>query len=165
MYVDRLVRHRSLTAILCLSLLAIPTLGTSQESTSFRMERVTLASSADQASSTSFATSITLGQEVPSGSASACNIGYVQTLGFWSLFGNAPVPQLLRVEHDPLDPWGVRLTWSGSAASFEVFRSELPVDVEEPGNVILNTVACEATDSPPVEPELVYYRVLPDRGE
>ena len=135
-----------------------------QESASFVMERVTLSATASQAASTSFDMAVSFGQEVPVGSASLCNVGYLQTFGFWSVLGFQDAPTRLSVAHGLEGPEGVELTWTGSSDSFTLFRSDQPQDLAQPGNVALVTAACNASDGPPPGIELVFYVVLLSGG-
>ena len=132
-----------------------------QSSSSFVMERVTIAAEAGQASSASFVLLATLAQEGPVGSASLCNSGHVHSLGFWSILGgDAPPDTLLSVRHNPLDPAAVDLFWSGSSPTFDVYRATAPTAVAEPFNVVATTSSCTATDAPP-DDLIIYYLVLP----
>lgn len=134
-----------------------------QESASFVMDRVTVSATASHAASAGFDMALTFGQEVPVGSASLCNVGFLQTLGFWSVLGTQDAPIRLLVDH-ATDPAEVELQWTGSSDSFTVYRSDLPDTVVEPPNVALITPACAATDAPPVAVDIVYYLVLPTGG-
>jgi hypothetical protein len=128
------------------------------------MDRVTVSAAASWSTSTRFDMAVTLGQEGPVGGASLCNVGFVQTLGFWSVLGHADAPILLQVNHGAAHPASVELQWSGSSDSFTLYRSDLPDTVVAPPNVALTTPECSATDAPPAEVDLVYYLVLPTGG-
>ena len=142
-----------------LGLLSVTLVGSDSppESASFVMSRVTLSATAQRASSAGFETSVTLAQEGPVGAASFCNGGFTQNVGFWSILGAAPVPLVLRAARNGSD---VDLNWTGSAFSFEVYRSDSPVAVVAGPNLATTTPACADTDSPP-DVEIVYYVVIP----
>ena len=139
---------------------AVATPGFAQESASYVMDRVTMSAAAQRASSTNFDISVTFGQEGPVGSASLCNQGYVQNFGFWSVQGYSPVPLVLRATRNTADSSDVDLIWTGSASSFEVYRSTAPSGIIDPPNLAAVTPACSATDSPPTA-TIVYYLVVP----
>jgi hypothetical protein len=128
------------------------------------MDRVTVSATASHAASARFDLAVTFGQEVPVGGASLCNVGFLQTLGFWSVLGPQDAPIQLQVNHGATDPAEVELLWTGSSDSFTVYRSDLPENVVGPPNVALVTPVCAATDAPPVEVDIVYYLVLPTGG-
>ncbi len=141
--------------------LCMPAATFCQESPSYVMERVTVASGAASTSSTTFDMLLTFGEEGPTGSASFCNGGFHASLGFWSVLGESPAPSLLQVEHNAADPEAVDLTWSGSASLFDVLRSEIPAQIQDPPSLQFSTTLCEATDAPPTNPDLLYYRIRP----
>jgi len=133
----------------------------SQKSPSYVMERVTVTSSAASTSSVTFDMLLTFGEEGPTGSASFCNGGFQSSLGFWSVLGESPAPSLLMVDHNGGDPQAVDLTWSGSASSFDVLRSEVAPQIQDPLSLQFSTTQCEATDAPPTTPNLLFYRIRP----
>lgn len=147
----------ALTGLVVAGTSTCPTLA--QESASFRMERVTTSATAATASSTSFGMDVTFGQEVPVGSASRCNLGFVQNLGFWSVLGRSDSNIRLTVTHGAT-PAEVALEWTGSSDAFTVYRSDLPGMIAAPANVALTTTECAAADLPPEAP-IAYYVVLP----
>lgn len=153
-----------LTAFVLYHLATISNHALAQESASFVMNRVSISATASHATSARFDLALTFGQEVLAGSASLCNVGFLQTLGFWSVLGSQDAPIQLQVSHGATDPAEVELQWTGSSDSFTVYRSDLPESVVGPPNVALITPVCAATDAPPVEVEIVYYLVLPTGG-
>jgi hypothetical protein len=132
-----------------------------QESDSFVMERITVASTADRAFSASYEMALTFAQEGPVGSVSVCNAGPRQTAGYWSLLGDTPTPVFLDVSRDPGDPSAVALSWSGSAGVFEVFRAAAPHTVATPPNSLTLTPSCGVSDAPPAGNRITYYVVVP----
>ena len=143
------------TLVLCLPLVA------AQESASFRMDRLTVAGGAGSSSSTSFAMTVLAASEGPVGSSSFCNAGFVNTLGFWSVLGNAQVPVRLQVGLVPETPADVDLAWTGAADTFEVYRADLPEDVLNSNNLLEETAVCEAEDSLASSADLLFYKVIP----
>ncbi len=153
---------RWVVAMVALSLFfSAPSAAFSQESSSFVMERLTVVSGAAGASSATFDMILTFGEEGPTGSASFCNDGFQASLGFWSVLGESPAPSLLMVDHTAGDPQSVDLTWSGSASSFDVLRSEVAAQIQDPPSLQFNTTQCEATDAPPPTQDILYYRIRP----
>jgi hypothetical protein len=136
----------------------------SQESPSFVMDRVTVSAIAARTSSARFDLAVTFAQEVPVGGASFCNAGFVADLGFWSLLGGGRAPILLTVDHSPMAPEDVDLRWTGSAETFGVYRSSMPEDIALPSSLTRTTSECSAPDSPPVEPAVIYYIVIPQES-
>ncbi len=134
--------------------------GLAQESANYRMERVTIGAAAQRVSSSTFDMSATFAQQGPVGAASLCNQGFVQNTGFWSILGYSPAPVVLRAARSVVDPADVDLTWTGSASSFELYRSVFPNDVVDPPNLAAITAECGVTDSPPTV-TIVYYLVVP----
>jgi hypothetical protein len=102
----------------------------------------------------------TFGQAVPVGAVSRCNDGYHESAGFWSVLRDQPVPTLLLVAKDPLNPGGVILSWTGSASQFDVYRSTVPASVLDPGNFAVSDFDCTTADLPPTAPR-TYYLVVP----
>jgi hypothetical protein len=135
-----------------------PLLG--QESTSFRHERLTLASSAGPLSSASYVTTITFAQEGPVGSVSRCNNGFFQSTGFWSVLGETPVPVWLIVDKNGVDPTQVDLAWSGSSSLFTLYRGVVAESLIDPLNILLTTPDCSVTDAPPAS-AITFYLVRP----
>ncbi len=133
-----------------------------QESPSFRLERITVASGASSASSTSFSMSILAAEQGVAGSSSFCNSGFLNTLGFWSVLGNMAVPIRLRVSLDPLSAPDAALIWTGDADTFQVFRANSPEDVLNANNVIEETASCDALDALPMATaDILFYKVAP----
>jgi len=131
-----------------------------QESDHFVMTRVTLAATGAVASSSTFDMRVSLGQAVPVGAVSRCNDGYHQSAGFWSVLGDQPVPTLLLVGRDPANPGGVILNWTGSAAQFDLYRSNTAPTLLDPGSFTRSILGCTTADLPPVTPR-IYYQVVP----
>ena len=154
--------HRPIISAVFLFVLVIAgTRALAQESASFVMDRFTVSATASRAASARWDMAITLGQEVPVGGASLCNVGFVQNLGFWSALGYSDAPILLQVDHGSGGPGEVDLQWTGSSDSFTLYRSDLPDGVVGPPNIALTTPTCFATDAPPEELDFIYYLVLP----
>jgi len=131
-----------------------------QESDHFVMTRVTLAATGAVASSPTFDMRVSLGQAVPVGAVSRCNDGYHQTAGFWSLLGDQPVPTLLMVRNDPMNPGGVILDWTGSASQFDLYSSTTAPTLLDPGSFARSVFGCTTADRPPVTPR-IYYQIVP----
>jgi hypothetical protein len=130
-----------------------------QESPSFVMERITLAAGSQTVASPSFEATVTLGQEGPAGAASLCNASWTDSLGFWSLKGDLPVPVVLTVAPHPADPQGVVLSWSGNAPQFQVYRGFTPASLVAPGNLEETTNVCSASDPNAGPIAALYYDV------
>ena len=124
------------------------------------MERITIAASAGPVSSANFSTAVTFAQEVPVGSISRCNDGFLQSTGFWSVLGETPVPVFLFADKNDVEQTSVDLLWSGSSSEFTVYRSTFPDAVVDPLNEIVNTTLCATTDAPPPA-SIVFYLVQP----
>lgn len=146
------------TVYLVAAFAVLPLLG--QESTSFRHERLTLASSAGPLSSASYVTTITFAQEGPVGSVSRCNNGFLQSTGFWSVLGETPVPVWLIVDKNGVDPTQVDLAWSGSSSLFTLYRGVVADSLIDPLNILLTTPDCAVTDAPPAS-AITFYLVRP----
>src|SRR5215831_11834539 len=73
-----------------------------QESPSYVMNRITLTGGSQTLDSPSFEATVTIGQEGPAGAASVCNASWTDSLGFWSLLGDLPVPVVLTVASSPV---------------------------------------------------------------
>jgi hypothetical protein len=152
------MKHLIRCVVLALALGIAPS--GAQESSSYVMDRITFNSAAQQTTSTTFVMNVTFVQEVPVGSASLCNQGYVQNLGFWSIMGYSSVPVMLRAARNTADPFDVDLSWTGSASSFEIYRSTVPNGIVDPPNLAAVTSECSDTDTPP-NAAIVYYLVVP----
>mgnify|MGYP001825950872 CR=1 FL=1 len=155
------LRSLSSAAILLGGLLLDPSTLKAQRSANYAMERVTVSASASHLESASFGLDVTLAQEGPVGSLSYCNVGYLQSTGFWSVLGEHPAPIVLEVNRNELVPEGVDLAWTGSAALFDVYRAELPSSVADLPNLMTTTKDCVMGDIPPLEPDVLYYLVVP----
>ena len=138
----------------------VPAKVAAQESANYRMDRITIAATANSVSSAGYAMTVTFGQEGPVGSISRCNESFLQSTGYWSILGETPVPVFLLLDRNDADPALPDLMWTGSASQFTVYRSVLPNDVVQPMNEVLSTPLCGITDDPPPA-SIVYYLVLP----
>jgi hypothetical protein len=136
-----------------------------QSSASFEMKRVSATAAGSTASSAGFESTVLIGQESPTGAASACNTGFLSSFGFWSVLGDLSVPIRLNVKRAAGDPQAVELTWTGADAEFNVFRSQTPNDVHDPTNLTLVTSECAAGDPRAGEADLVFYNVVANAGE
>ena len=132
-----------------------------QESASFRMERVTVAGGATTASSANFDNSVTTTQVGLVGSASFCNAGFVDSLGFWSVLGDVATPIRLDVRLNEPSPPDVDLFWAGSADEFQVFRAFDAADVLNPNSLFLETTNCDAQDAMHSAATVIFYFVQP----
>jgi hypothetical protein len=130
-----------------------------QESPSFVMERLTLAAGSQTLASPSFEATVTVGQEAPAGAASVCNTSWTNSLGFWSLLGDMPVPVVLTVAPNPGDPQAVVLTWSGNTPQFQVYRGFTPASLVAPGNLDQTVNVCTANDHNAGPIPALYYDV------
>ena len=147
--------------IVALIVFAAVTVGIlAQESTSYRMDRITLASTANSVSSASYAMTVTFAQEGPVGSSSRCNDSFLQSTGYWSILGETPVPVFLLIDKNDVDAELPDLIWTGSASEFTVYRSEMRDDVVDPMHDVITTPLCAATDASPPSP-IAYYLVVP----
>jgi hypothetical protein len=147
-----------LAALACLAVL--PVLSPSawaQESSSYVAGRITLSATAEQASSATYDTVVTFGQEGPTGTLSVCNNGVTQSAGFWSLYGDPPATIWLLVDHDPSNSSGVVLSWTGSSSLFGVYRSSQATTVLNPMSLAFSTASCSAADLPPNAPIIHYF--------
>ena len=126
------------------------------------MDRVTITAAAARLASTSFDLNVTLAQEGPVGSVSFCNNGFLVSTGFWSFLGNYPPPVGLSVRLNEFDPDSIDLTWSGSAASFDVYRAEAPESIVDVLNLLTTAGECAAKDTPPGDRQVLYYLVVPN---
>ena len=132
-----------------------------QESPSYLMERFTLAVGAATASSATFDNSIVFAQAAPSGAQSRCNVGFQNSLGFWSILGDVPVPIRLELLPGATVPEDVALSWTGAAREFQIFRAFAPDDVTNPNNLLVETADCAAQDATPTTASIVFYQVIP----
>lgn len=130
-----------------------------QESSSYKIKRLSVTMIADAASSPRFintATATTMG-----GASGVCPSGTKATLGFWSLLGAREVPLLLTVNKGPGDPDEVQLSWSGQSSAFTIYRSDSPIAIVAPSNALQTTNICEHTDSTTDTPSPLFYMVKP----
>jgi len=148
-------------AILALVFAVAPTLQ-AQSSATYRMDRVTVASAAESSSSLNYSIAVTFAQEGPVGSLSRCNDGFLQSTGFWSVLGEVPVPVLLHVSRDTVDPKQPSLVWSGSSSEFTIYRATMAQGLVDPFNETLVTSDCQAVDAPP--PAAVTFYVVQPTG-
>jgi hypothetical protein len=117
-----------------------------QESPSFVMNRITLAAGSQTIASPSFEATVTVGQEGPAGAASVCNASWTDSLGFWSVLGDLPVPLVLTVAPSAVDPQIVVLSWSGNQPQFQVYRGFSPQSLVSPANLDQTVNVCTAND-------------------
>jgi hypothetical protein len=132
-----------------------------QESPSFVMERLTLTAGSQTMASASFEATVTLGQEGPAGAASVCNTSWTDSLGFWSLLGDMPVPVVLTVAPNPGDPQAVVLSWSGNTPMFQIYRGFTPASLVSPENLSGTVNVCSADDPNAGPIAALYYDIEP----
>ena len=132
-----------------------------QQSESFIMDRVSIVAVGSAASSASHETVVTVGQVSLAGASSFCNRGFVNSVGFWSVLGDLPVPTQLQVDKNDADPSTVELLWTGTNETFELFRSTSPANVAQSMNLHLATSLCEASDTDTTMSGIVFYKVVP----
>ena len=130
------------------------------EAANYRMERVSVSAAGAVAISPSYQTIVSIGDEAPHGASSFCNNGFVNSLGFWSVRGGFNVPIQLHLGKGT-DPGQIALQWTGAVDSFQLFRSESPVDVSQGDNLLATTSQCTANDSVPFGPPILFYTVTP----
>ena len=158
-------RHKLTTAALVAGLIASSSAAWAQQSTNFSMDRISVAAVGTTASSTNFETTVVAGQDSPSGASSSCNLGFTNSLGFWSVLGDLPVPIELHLDKNDSDPSVVELSWSGADDVFYLLRSDSPVNlVENPPeeNLYLETLLCDAIDDQASASDLLFYLVVPE---
>jgi len=97
------------------------------------------------------------------GAAGACPAGVATHLGFWSVLGPGEVPVLLTLDKLPPNQ-SIELSWTGQAASFEVFRSMSPVAVDAPENLLVTSSSCSATDTTAANVAFYLVRPIPGRS-
>ena len=132
-----------------------------QESPNFRIERITVASGTATVTSANFDNSIVIAPAGPSGAGSRCNVGSQNSLGFWSILGDVPVPIRLELRPGATVPEDVTLSWTGAAGEFQVFRAFAPDDVTNLNNLLAETPQCAAQDTTATAASIVYYQVIP----
>jgi len=130
-----------------------------QESASYTLERLTIAGASQTIASARFETTITVGQESPVGAASICNVSWTDSLGFWSVEGELPVPIVLTVARNPVDPQMIDLAWSGNRPLFEVYRDYTPQNLVSLANLERVTALCSATDALAFQSNVIYYDI------
>ena len=111
---------RSFAPILFLLLLGCG-LRAQSGSASFRLESATFVSAAGQSSSASFTVNGLMGADGPVGASSSA--GYLFQGGPLAYLGAGAVPMLLGARMTFTPDAAVRLDWSGSAASYTVYRA------------------------------------------
>jgi hypothetical protein len=130
-----------------------------QQSSSFRLNRLSITALADASTSATYRSVVTA--QVVSGSTGVCPAGMTSTLGFWSLRGGREVPIVLTLGKDDQNPPHLVLAWSGQADGFAVYRDTSPADVVNPANVLSTTDSCAETDTTAESSNLFFYRVSP----
>ena len=146
------------TLIIVVSL-ASHVVGLAQSSSNYSMDRVAFSSAGSSTASPTYSTTVVIGDDSPGGASSFCNSGFVNSVGFWSVLGDLPVPISLQVDKGLAGPDSVSLAWSGNEASFRLYRSSSPVNVLDPGNLTLETMECAGDDTS--SGGLVFYKVVP----
>ena len=132
-----------------------------QESSTFVMERISVAVGATKSTSASFENTAVVAQESPSGANSFCNTGFVNSLGYWSVLGDLPVPIRLTVGINELDPGSLDLSWTGVDDVFQVYRAFTPEDILNPANLYQETMVCAAMDNNAFQSDIIFYKVVP----
>jgi len=130
-----------------------------QESASFVLERLAIAGASQTIASARYETTMTVGQESPAGAASICNVSLTTSLGFWSVQGDLPVPVILTLTRNPVDPQAVDLAWTGNTPTFQVFRDYTPQNLVSLANLERVTALCSATDALAFQSNVIYYDV------
>ena len=132
-----------------------------QESDHYVLEGVTVTAGAEAAASARFDLSVVVAALEPTGAASFCNDGFGVVLGGAPLTAPLPVPNHLLVQRNGANPGHVDLTWSGTAATFDVYRGTSPVNLATPGNYVTTSPGCLVIDTDPFTGPIVYYTVIP----
>jgi hypothetical protein len=132
-----------------------------QDSAHFSLEGVTVTAGAADAASAHFDLSVTVAQLEPAGAASFCNDGFGIVLGGAPFTEALPVPNHLIVLRDSGNPAHTDLSWSGAAASYEVYRSPSASDLTAHGNLLTTSTGCLVVDTDPFVGPIVYYAVVP----
>lgn len=112
---------KSFIPIIFLLLTACGLRAQSASSASFSLESATFASAAGQSSSASFTVNGLMGADGPAGTSSSA--GYLFQGGPLAYLGTGVVPILLGARLTFTPDAAVRLDWSGSAASYTVYRA------------------------------------------
>ncbi|HEV8200707.1 MAG TPA: hypothetical protein VGS03_11860 [Candidatus Polarisedimenticolia bacterium] len=132
-----------------------------QESAHFSLDGVTVTAGAADAASARFALAVTVAELEPSGAASFCNAGFGVILGAGPFTPELPVPNHLIVLRNAVDPAHVDLSWSGTAASYDVYRSQSASTLTSPANHLTTSTGCLVVDTDPFTGPIVYYTVVP----
>jgi len=133
-----------------------------QESAHFSLDGVTVTAGAGDAASARFDLAVTVAELEPSGAASFCNAGFGVVLGAAPFTPDLPVPNHLIVLRNAVDPAHVDLSWSGTAASYDVYRSTSPSSLTSPANYLTTSTGCLVVDTDPFVSPIVYYTVVPN---
>jgi hypothetical protein len=134
-----------------------------QASASYSMERVALSAAGSSSSSASYATTSAVQWDSLSGATSFCNAGYVTSLGFVTARGPLAVPTRLHMSKTYSTPSAVRLTWSGTASFFRIYRAKSAQQLVDASNLAGFSLDCNGADSE--EPgDLLFYKVVPGGG-
>ena len=75
------------------------------------------------------------------------------------MLGAERVPVFLQVNKNASEVTDVDLAWSGQAQEFNLYRSESPIDLIAPKNILLTTPLCSATDTRAGAFEILFYKV------
>jgi len=162
---QRTGRLLSVASGFALAWLLAPGLLQAQESAHYFLDAVTVTAGAETAAaSPRFDLGVTVAALEPTGAASFCNDGFGVVLG-GDLFSPAlPVPNHLMVQRNAADLAHVDLTWSGTAALYDVYRSVSPANLASPGNYVTTSPGCLVVDTDPFTGPIVYYTVVPAGG-
>jgi hypothetical protein len=132
-----------------------------QESARFSLEGVTVTAGAGTAASPRFDLALTVAELEPSGAASFCNQGFGVVLGAAPFTPALPVPNHLIVDRNALDPAHVDLSWSGTAASYDIYRSTSAGELISPNRYLASSQGCLFVDADSFVGPIVYYTVVP----
>ena len=132
-----------------------------QESASFSLDGVTVTAGATDAASQRFSLAVTVAELEPSGAASFCNAGFGLVLGAAPFTPELPVPNHLIVLRNAVDPAHVDLSWSGTAPSYDVYRSTSSSSLTSAANYLTTSTGCLVVDTDPFTGPIVYYTVVP----
>ena len=132
-----------------------------QESAHFSLQGVTVTAGASSTASPRFDLAVTVAELEPSGAASFCNAGFGLVLGAAPFTPDLPVPNHLIVLRNSTDPAHVDLSWSGSASSYDVYRSQSASNLTSPANYLTTSTGCLVVDTDPFTGPIVYYTVVP----
>lgn len=133
-----------------------------QDSAHYSVAGVTVTAGAEEAASSArFDLSVVVAALEPTGAASFCNDGFGVVLGGAPFTAALPVPNHLLVSRNGANPAHVDLTWSGTAAFYDVYRSTSPVNLATPGNYVATSPGCLLLDADPFTGPVVFYTVVP----